>query len=411
MRRRLVLLALLGLAGCEKLIGGEGKAECASNADCPPLYECDPEAGRCVDRGRHEDAEVDYEDAFVPDAAVPDAAPPDAAPPDAAVGGFGPDGDCFPGVSSGVLERVPGTTVPRARCTPAALVWTAPGGDGALGLRYRLGPQAPDETVDGLELPDRPDLVVHGATALVPAMRDGWLNLARVDLTGDGAVEFVDATRAAQQQPATDGRTVAYVQDLVRGDGVTVRQVRLEVDGARTVCGAEDAHQWGPALVDGRVAWFERPLRGGPAELVLARTDCTVFLRVRLAGTIDAETRLLTDGRRLVWLATDPETRRRSPWTLDLLESAPSPQRPVLTDLERGNPVDLALHDGLLAVSSYRRGGHVLDVYRLEDGRKRTYDTDHNARQPSLSARHVLWAAQSGTGPWEIRHAALDDLR
>lgn len=408
MRPLLALLVLLGAAGCERLIGDEGKAECAAHADCPPLYECEPVTGRCFDPGRRDDA------------AVPDAAPPgdafvptpDAAPPvDAAVGGFGPEGDCFAGVTDDVLERVPGTSIPRARCTPAALVWTTPGDDGALRLRYRLGPGGPDRTLDDLPLPDRPDLIVHGATALVPARRGSALNIARVDLA-TGRVGFVDDTNARQQQPATDGRRVAYVEDLVRGDGVTVRRVYVEADGTVAECpGGEESDRWGPALVDDRLAWFERPLRGGPTELVVARTDCTVFLRVRLEGVIDGETRLLADDHRLVWLATDPATRRRVPWMLDLLGGAPAPQRPALTDLERGNPVDLAVHEGLLAVSSYRRGGHVLDVYRLEDGRKRTYDTDHNARQPSLSGRHVIWAAQSGTGPWEIRHAALDDLR
>ncbi len=432
------LLGLGLLAGCNGLIGAKGHDECATDGDCLNLERCDTNRGRCVDTdqgvfteaglngfGDVRDAAVDGPADIVsppfdrpppvdgpvlpdvPDLAtdlgVPDMAEPDAGPP----GAYAPEGDCFGGALRGQLAGVSGATGAKALCTDDALVFATTDLEGVQHLQAQTGGAA--RTL--LTLPAGATWTVGEGTLLatVPREADGLPNVVRLNLLDPRATPTpVEARAAVQSQPVrAHGRSIFV--EAPPGTAETAVLIHAD-DGTAYSCGRPGVRQWSPVAGDRFVAFFERPVAGGPADLVITHGEsCTPRSSLSVPGELanDASVSLVQDDGRLFWLAVDPSLHRRLVYTVDALRPGAGPVPFSANGITITDPVELAAHAHWLFCASYEGGTYTSHLYQWRTGAVRRPAAGGNTRSPSLSGTYSIWAEQNGTRPWEVHYEQL----
>ena len=407
------LAALLLLPGCQALLGGDGR-ECVTATDCLDDQTCAVDRGRCVPASEPR-PDLDR-DATPPDAGdatlefgLPgDTSVPDVLLPDAGISDiYGPAGDCFPD-ERGVLPMSPmseGAPVPRALCTPEALLFTSTDNRGLTTLKSRRGKDerslftlpstAPFLAVGGVVLVEMPD-----------AEQNGRMGVFRFDLAaGPGAVPVAVMPRRVDHWHAARARGVT---GFVEGDETTSAVILLFDDNQTQQCGRAAHRQWGLALGEGSTAFFEQPSTGGAVDLVVVGGHaCTPALRVTVAPGVEDTDRLAWDGPALYWLATDAATRRRRVYTFDASRPGDAPRPVNALGLGLISPVEFAVHDGRLLLSAFDNRAYGLHLFDLTTGQKQQLSADGSARAPALSGTFALWAQQVGGRRWEIQYDRL----
>lgn len=441
---RLTLLSLSALlsggllSGCGLIMDLDDGSECERRADCPVPMQCDVDRGRCVPEGTFPaedlglinpdgqvgadamwDATLDATLDAGPDALVDassDMDPPDEGllRPDAGLEPFGPEGECFDD-AEGLLARAPAgsTIIPSAGCTPEVLAWVVESEEQpALQLWWQAGPEA--EIQEGPTLPRGATVVVDDAVVLTEAVRPEAQvqNIQRIRLTDPPAVDFLSPSARRQAQPTRRQGLTAFLEEIpLPGGDVEQRVILADDSGARRDCGQPGRVQWGVALAEEGVAWFERPVGQQRVDLVLTRgPQCGVRAAFSLQGLVTADARLVADQGRFLWPRLDPATRQRELWMLDLarLVAGPAPVR-VEGLTSEGSIIDMALKGDWLALTTYAPGGPRLSLYHFGDRRLVPMRAAGSARRPTLSGTYVLWSGQQGAAPWEIRYARLPE--
>jgi hypothetical protein len=434
--------AFLLLPACQALLGGDGR-ECATTADCLDDQICAVDRGRCVpttggrpdrtldatrpdagdatleaglpdarldlrvpDESVPDPPDRDLPDLRIPDVQAPDVEPPDVLLPDAGISDvYGPAGDCFPDAPFGTFRESAGAPVPRALCTPEALLWTSTDADGLTTLMSRRG----DVERALFTLPPTAPFLASGGVVLVEmpdALRGGRMGVFRFDLAeGPGAMPAAVLPAPVDHWHATRARGVT---GFVEGDETTSAVVLLFDDNRTLRCGEAQHRQWGLSLGEASTAWFEQPSAGGAVDLVVVGAHaCAPALRVTIPPGVEEGDRLERDGTALYWLATEAATRRRRVHTFDTARPGIGP-RPVNAEgLGRVNPVEFVVNDGWLLLSAFDDRAYRLHLFDLTNGRKQQLPFAGSARAPALSGTVALWAQQVGGSPWEIHYGRL----
>ena len=400
-------LCAVTLSGCQWLLGDDG-SECSTATDCPARMLCT--IGRCVDDP------TPAPDARVADLGTADMTTEravDAAPADLDAGDEGvmprvdaalpgeidapfPDGACFSNSAS--IQLGAGITyVPHGLCTRFGVLWTTdtPGGR-ALNIA-RVWP--PDETVITVPM---------AADARVSTVDGRFIAFATPGLQGAPTPAVLDLAARAPDPVVIRDVPVSEVQ---RGygmtayvtDGTLFLNPDAEMFSTFVDCSQPATRQWGVALSQSRVAWFERALVGGPTRVVIADpTTCRNRVVFPAQGVIATDARVESAGARWLWIAAGPTGSQ----VVGLAPDARARLRPFALQMAT-SPSQIAAHGDWLATVSYGEGAWRIEALHLDDDRVIDLSAgSSNHRNPLIWNEYLSWAVMTRQG-WGVQYAPL----